>query len=262
MQCMPIWRTLAVLMSGGVFFCGQAEWASAQFSAQLTIDRGTGTMTLTNTTGGADLHVLGYSLTSTAGSFKPAQWSRLGRSFRQLSGSGNNLAEMDFFGSGIAISNVTPLNLGDAWNRTPYQDVQGQLLLEDGTQLTASIQYTGTPIPSGDLNGDSAVNSADWALFKAGAGSSLAGFSKGQSYLKGDLNGDLKHDLLDFVAFRTAYNAASGAGAFEAMLAAVPEPSAGLLLVVGTLLVCSGRCCRNRHAFVAACHKRQLVNNL
>jgi hypothetical protein len=247
MRCVATRRMLAVLASATLFFSLSTTFGNL-FSAQLTIDRQTGKIALINTSGNADLHVLGYSLTSTAGSFNSARWSHIGGSFMQLSGSSNNLAEMDFAGSGTAISAATTLDLGDAWYRTPYQDVQGQLLLDDGTQLTASIQYTGTAIPSGDLNGDSAINAADWTLFKAGA-ISLAGFSKVQSYFKGDLNGDLKHDLVDFVAFRAAYSAANPAGGFEALLSQAPEPAAGLLLVVGSIAALAGIRQRNINRF-------------
>jgi hypothetical protein len=85
----------------------------------------------------------------------------------------------------------------------------------------------------GDLNWDGKVTAADWALYKAGHGSAVGGMTKLQAYLSGDVNGDLAFDLADFSAFRQAFDAANGVGAFAAMAAAVPEPSAlGLAVVV------------------------------
>ena len=46
-------------------------------------------------------------------------------------------------------------------------------------------------------------------MFKAGQGTNFTGMSKAEAYLKGDLTGNLTHDLGDFFAFRTAYLAAN-----------------------------------------------------
>ena len=59
------------------------------------------------------------------------------------------------------------------------------------------------------------VNTNDWTLFKVGQGSNFAGFSTLESYIHGDLDGDLDHDLTDFVLFRNFYDQANGAGSFE-----------------------------------------------
>ncbi len=53
-----------------------------------------------------------------------------------------------------------------------------------------------------------------------------------QSYFLGDLNEDLKHDLFDFALFRNFYDEAHGEGAFDRMLAGVPEPDAHCLACV------------------------------
>jgi hypothetical protein len=47
----------------------------------------------------------------------------------------------------------------------------------------------------------------------------------------GDLNGDHLNNHADFAAFKAAYDAANGAGAFVAMAAAVPEPASVLLVL-------------------------------
>ena len=96
-------------------------------------------------------------------------------------------------------------------------------------------------IPSGDLNGDGSITGADWTIFKAGQGTNFAGMSKAEAYLKGDLTGNLTHDLGDFSAFRTAYLAANPArvlrrAAGRAFLNRAPATAArggSLLMVTG-----------------------------
>jgi hypothetical protein len=87
----------------------------------------------------------------------------------------------------------------------------------------------------GDLNDDGMFNTADWVLFKAGQGTDFTGLTLLQARAKGDLDGDFDHDLEDFVAFRTIYEAHNGTGTFVGLLAQVPEPSAMLLAVVAVL---------------------------
>jgi hypothetical protein len=97
----------------------------------------------------------------------------------------------------------------------------------------------------GDLNDDAMVTGLDWTLFKAGQGANLAGLSSWESYLLGDLDGDLDYDLADFWMFRTAYEDANGGGSF-ARLANVPEPATGfgtLMALLGTIPITS-RCTR------------------
>jgi glucose/arabinose dehydrogenase len=99
----------------------------------------------------------------------------------------------------------------------------------------------------GDLNGDTFVNGADWNLFKAGQGASLAGLSSLESIAFGDLDGDFDHDLTDFLLFRNAYDQANGAGAFD-LLVNVPEPSGCILIVLMVFLVT----CKRWHKCVHA----------
>jgi hypothetical protein len=80
------------------------------------------------------------------------------------------------------------------------------------------------PLP-GDLNGDEALTSADWMLFKAGSGTNFANLDYNEAFLKGDLDGDFDHDLNDFIVFRNLYIQANGTAAFTALEAEIPEPS-------------------------------------
>jgi poly(beta-D-mannuronate) lyase len=76
-----------------------------------------------------------------------------------------------------------------------------------------------------DLNMDGKLNNSDWAAFKAGQGMDFTGLTPVQSFLFGDLNGDLRHYLDDFSLFRYSYEETYGEGAFTRMLAGVPEPN-------------------------------------
>ena len=93
----------------------------------------------------------------------------------------------------------------------------------------------------GDLNQDGLLNYVDWAAFKAGQGLNFAGLTPVQSYFLGDLNGDLKHDLLDFVRFRISYEETNGAAAFTQMLAGVPEPTTLLIILAAFIPLATTR---------------------
>src|SRR4051794_15015236 len=95
-------------------------------------------------------------------------------------------------------------------------------------------------IIAADLNSDGVVNVSDWILFKGGESLNLAGLSSLESYWHGDMDGDLDHDLTDFLLFRIAFNQANGAGAFES-LTGVPEPAALSLLALVLFMTASAR---------------------
>jgi hypothetical protein len=90
-----------------------------------------------------------------------------------------------------------------------------------GDKALINIGY----LASADINSDGLVNASDWTRFKSGQGMNLAGMSPAQAYSWGDLNGDFKQDLNDFVAFRRGYVAFNGAPAFDQLSTGVPEPS-------------------------------------
>jgi len=82
---------------------------------------------------------------------------------------------------------------------------------------------------AGDLNSDGKLDLQDWNVYIAGLGTDLSGMSVSEAYFLGDLTGDLANDQADFIAFKTAFEAANGAGSFASMLTNVPEPSTLLL---------------------------------
>jgi hypothetical protein len=227
---------------------------SGAFSAPnrplITINRDNGAVTLSKT-GGSTFNIAGYQLASdTYGSFDQSLWTKISVAYDD-SGNGSvdvnndwevlsapgaldDLSEAEFEGGdGGTLTSGGPIALGTPWIQTPYQDVVATLLLADGTEIATTVQYTGAAVTPGDLNADGNINQADWTAFKAGQGANFTGMSIAKAYGFGDLNQDLKHDLKDFAAFRTAYDDFNGVGAFHAMAAAVPEPATGMLVAVG-----------------------------
>jgi hypothetical protein len=105
-------------------------------------------------------------------------------------------------------------------------------LLVGGNVLNATVSYTGNGGQSfkrSDLDFNNVINLADWSIFVANAYGDLSGLSRAQAYALGDLDADGDNDHADFKLFKQDFNAVNGAGAFEAMLEGVPEPSAALL---------------------------------
>jgi hypothetical protein len=147
-------------------------------TASLLINRQTGAISLSNTSA-SNLNIAGYTLTSTNGAFDQASWSSIANTYDQplspspgngsvdpddpwtilsASSSKTDLSEEELSGgNGGMLSTSTPISLGNVWRRTPFQDVQAQVLLGDGSTITAAVQYSGVAIPSGDLNGDGSI---------------------------------------------------------------------------------------------------------
>jgi hypothetical protein len=102
----------------------------------------------------------------------------------------------------------------------------------------------GDPLPPapGDLNADGVVDKNDWMAFKVGANTSLAGLSKPDAYLLGDLNLDGVHSLQDAALFRQYYEQANGAGSFSTLQLDVPEPTSLVMVAAaGIFLFAVGR---------------------
>ena len=231
----------------------------------LTIDRGTGTITLTN--GLSPSSVVGYSITSAAGSLNQAAWLSIADQYDSDSGgsfdnnnkwtklsaadSKTDFSEFEFdggdggsFGRGATASLAIGAN--GAWRKSIYEDLQIQMRLTDGESVPVIIKYTGginnAAYKRSDLNFDGVININDWNIFLANNGLTFANMSAAETYALGDLNGDLVNDLKDFRLFKADYTAVNGAGAFAALDGAnVPEPATLAMLVLGCAAILSPR---------------------
>ena len=78
--------------------------------------------------------------------------------------------------------------------------------------------------------------------------SSESGYARA---IMGDLDLDGDNDVNDFALFKGDYDLVNGAGAFNAMLAGVPEPSTAVLVLFAVLAACASRS-RRQVKFIAA----------
>jgi hypothetical protein len=220
-----------------------------------TLDRGTGQLTIKNNTAGA-LDILGYSVTSAVGALSQTSWLTVANNYDKPSaptpGNGSidandawnvlssasshtDLSESELAGgNGGAIAAGATFNLGNVWIKNPAEDVAVKLLRGDGSPFPVPVAFTGNggaSFASGDLNFNGSIDAADWTVYISNALTNLSSLSRAEAYQKGDLNGDGVNNLNDLDLFKEAFDAANGVGAFAAMVASVPEPAAGALLL-------------------------------
>ncbi len=228
------------------------------------VNRQTGAITLGAENLSEPLNIVAYSIESSAGALNPSAWTTISGHYDKAGNGGNgsvdsddawtrltspssrhDLSEAEFDaingagnGAMLGVTNQS-VNLGSAWVRNATEDLTLTVKLANGTSQALQVQYTGNPIPVGDLNFDGVVTAADWPIFRNGFGTGLSDLSVAESYQHGDLDGDGDNDEYDFGLFKTAFEAQSGNGSFATLTAQVPEPSTFVLLVLtGAPLLC------------------------
>jgi hypothetical protein len=220
----------------------------------MVIDRDTGVITLTNSTG-ADIDLSSLTIASAFGAINVGGLTPItGHYDSSVSGSGS-VDDNDAWtitspgGSHTLFSEMTTgdpgtlvngqqisLSPAAGWIPSPNEDLALSLLVDGGTVLNATVSYTGNggqPFDRSDLNFNGSVDVADWSIFVASAYANLVGLSGAEAYGKGDFDGDGDNDYNDFLLFKSDFNALNGAGAFDAMLVHVPEPDTMALLLAG-----------------------------
>ena len=217
---------------------------------RLVINRDTQEVKIVNNTS-STVNLRGYSVESRFGTLDETAANFLGETnlnwqvFNNPSGS--ELSE-GYIPNQYAMPTLTAnptlgqINLGNAWRKfhEDISDIGFQYLVAgNDTPRTGIIEFTGNSgvsYESLDLNFDGSISLGDYATFLAGYNISLAGKTAAQRHVLGDLDADGAHSVRDFLRFKQQFDVALGAGAFEAALAAVPEPAAGAMLLVGLAL--------------------------
>lgn len=230
----------------------------------LTVNRDSGSLTLQN--GQTASQVVGYSIQSAFGSLDQAGWTTITNNIDAppggdgsfdnddewtvltATGSHGDLSEFEFDGGdggSMAVGEFLTLSSGDAWIQSPTEDLTMELKLDDGSTVSVAVQYEGNGGDSfarSDLNFDGNINGLDWPVLRDNSNVDLSSFSLAEAYARGDLDGDGDNDYRDYLQFRTDFNTANGAGAFEAFIgSAIPEPCSTVLLVGMAAFYCFGR---------------------
>ncbi|BBO34657.1 hypothetical protein PLANPX_4269 [Lacipirellula parvula] len=262
---------LYIVKFGNAFFpaLGQGEIFRIVPAAAInvTVNRDTGAITLTNNTTAA-VNLTALTISSPFGAINPTALTSItghydstgngsvdgNNPWQITSAAGNNLTftEVTTGDAGtLGVGQQIILSAGGGWLKSPTQDLAISLMV-NGSPLATTVAYAGNgghAFGRSDLNFNGTLTAADWAVFLTGAYANLSGLSKAESYALGDLDGDGDSDFVDFRLFKQDYDAVNGVGAFVAMSGIVPEPSAAFLLsvacVAATLLV------RSPHAFTA-----------
>ena len=224
----------------------------------VTIDRETGNVTLTSN---SSFTIAGYTLSSELGGLNATNWKSIADNYDadapppgggtvdpsnswNVLGTPNSqqITESVLFGQGATLSPGQSIDLGSAlWKRSPFEDVQLEILLSDGSVASnVAISFEGNggvPYEIGDLDLDGDIDQDDFHnVFVPNYFASTSGQGPIDQYLAGDLNGDGETGFHDFLLFNELYRAANpGAAALSLHGAAVPEPGALSLIVLGTL---------------------------
>lgn len=144
----------------------------------------------------------------------------------------------DAYGAGyLGVATSTDLQ---TWvNRTAEAKLPNTGNPHHGTVFAAPVSAIGWELPfeKSDLNEDGAINLQDWSIFQVNHLVDLSGLTAAQRAARGDLDGNGKINFADFRQFQSDFNFLNGAGAFAAMLAAVPEPASATLAFGGLVLI-------------------------
>ncbi len=236
----------------------------------IEINRDNGEIKILNENlGPFDVSLAGYTIESASGALLQANWTPIaGRldgagdesiddgdwTVLTQSGQFNNLSEATLdpanlpsggtldVGDEIVLSLAGNLATQGGWAQVParFQDVVFSYISNGEVIVVNDVSYVGDAVAEGDFNADGMIDELDWAISRDNQRHDMSGLLPAQAWLLGDLNGDLQNNHADFVAFKQVFDAANGAGSFQAMLSSgstVPEPGTVTLLVLGSALL-------------------------
>ncbi|MEM9658864.1 MAG: PEP-CTERM sorting domain-containing protein, partial [Planctomycetota bacterium] len=221
---------------------------------QLIADRSSGELSIANINS-TPVELKGYSITSTAGSLTPSNWTSVAdhydsdgpdgdaigsvdddNAWTKLTADAANSVELSEFqfgvGDGGAIPADSTISLGAAaWLQTPFDDLSFTYVDPATSEiLNGIVRYAGESLVRSDLDADGDIDQDDWTAYVGSLSADLSAATAAAAYRSGDLDGDFDNDLDDLNIFKADFDSANGPGAFVAMISAVPEPSAVVLL--------------------------------
>ncbi len=217
--------------------------------AKLTVDRDSGEVSFF--VGNPSNTISSYAIRSPGGRLDPSQWDSITDGtnngaldsdpwirISDLLTDDTEVAEGELPGGdgGVSIAAGTTISLGNIWRRGALQDLQMQVLDLNGNVSFPSIEYIGDAVfLDGDYNNDGIVNLADYTVWRDNLGAPA-----------GSLPNDPNSEPIGATQYQTwksnfglSQNGSLSAGAASA--AAVPEPQAFVLLILGMVALALGQ---------------------
>jgi glucose/arabinose dehydrogenase len=207
----------------------------------LEVNTVTGRVTIKNS-GSTPTNLDYYRITSETGALDTATWSSLDDQNRDAIGAGAGeswdeaelsdsrvLAELFLLGAS-GVSSTSSLELGHAYDpsvagRGTNGDLQFHFASQGTNNLTpGAVTYVTPGALAGDYNGNGAVDTADYVVWRKTLGSTTV------LAADGDDNGRV--DEFDYAVWRFTFGNSAGAGAV-ANSSAVPEAHSAVLLLIG-----------------------------
>src|SRR3972149_2610241 len=197
----------------------------------LTINRDTGNITLRNQTS-QPLSIAVYSIATQSGAFLQNNWATIEAQNLDLNdewfkltapGSQTDLSEgtLGEYTIGPNGAATDRINFGNAWRKSPFEDVAVEVRNAAGNAVPMIVNYTGNgghPFGLADYNANGIVDPGDWPTLRNHLISDVSAMSRIDAYFRGDLNGDGLVNRLDFRQFKSLFEAQIGVGSFAAMI--------------------------------------------
>ncbi|MCO6047130.1 dockerin type I domain-containing protein [Aeoliella sp. ICT_H6.2] len=227
------------------------ESASPPPVPTLTINRDTGNITLSNDTN-QPLSMVVYSITTERGAFDLNQWETIEQQGLDTndewitltdtshpSGIASDISEgtLGEYTLGAAGTATDSIDLGEAWIRSPFEDLEFELRNANGDDIPFLIEYTGTELAFADYNDNGTVDALDWPTVRDNLISDVSELPPLERYLHGDLNNDGLVNQLDYRQFKNLYEADQGVGSFAVLLAGTSVPEPGAMVLLGLAVV-------------------------
>ncbi len=219
---------------------GVVNFAGAIPDLVLQVDIFSGEATIQNMSANAGpFDVIGYAITSPSGTLSLDSWNSLSDqgddNWVESNPRGDSIAELNT-ASSLLFENGVAVSLGNIFGGT--QDLQFEYGTLEGTAL-GTVEYVlnvGDTAPTcgdiaasraiaGDLNGDTAVNFADFLVLSNNFGQNV------DSYEDGDIDCNGNVAFADFLVLSNNFGQTAGAAA------SVPEPATNILVMFAVSLV-------------------------
>jgi hypothetical protein len=204
----------------------------------LQVDPITGQARLRNTSA-TTVDIDGYSITSAAASLAVAGWNSLdeqnaaGGDWVQFGNATSSFVGELKASEGTTLSPGASFSLGSLFNVSAAKDLVFQFTLNaPGAPLVGEVVYEPITALTADFDGDADVDGADFLTWQRGVGLNL-----GAQRDDGDANGDGAVNGADLTLWRAQF----GDPAALPAAAAVPEPSASIILGIALVLCGGGR---------------------